>query len=309
MGIENMEEVGRGTFAKVMKGVLDGQMVAVKIMHLEDNNALELSSDFYKEVWLMSCMRHMNLVQLVAVVESPLAMVMEYMSDGDLYTYLHTPACELPWERVMQFALDIAWGMRYLHSFVPPICHRDLKSPNVLLTQDKALNRLTAKVADFGLSRAATGELTRKVVDNPRWLAPEILKQHGHNETSDVFSYGMIMWELLTREDIWQSENWDYRVEERVIRGERPPIPSSADREYSDLMCRCWSGLPALRPTFDEIARALDDKKTGRTVGWEDFLRETEKPSGKGRKEETWMEALTSTTQTESWIDVLRATK
>ena len=67
--IENMEEVGRGTFAKVMKGVLDGQMVAVKIMHLEDNNALELSSDFYKEVWLMSCMRHMNLVQLVAVVE------------------------------------------------------------------------------------------------------------------------------------------------------------------------------------------------------------------------------------------------
>jgi serine/threonine protein kinase len=234
-----------------------------------------------QEASLMATLQHPNVVHLLGFCISPPCMAVEYCPRGSLDDVLaqgladSESAKRLTWIRRLRMAKDIAAGLLHLHSRVPPILHRDVKSPNMLVTAD-----YTVKVADMGLSKLAEevqgGMRNRSTMGgggNPRWLAPEILNGKNASKESDVFSFAMVQLELLTWQLPWNEENF-WSVSSAVQRGERPTIPSfgqlpgfdkamtSAQKEsvskYIELMTRCWAQDPVQRPDMSVVADELE---------------------------------------------------
>ncbi|KAG4996827.1 hypothetical protein JHK82_027620 [Glycine max] len=162
--------------------------------------------EFLKEVSLMKRLRHPNIVLLMGAVIQPskLSIVTEYLSS--LYELLHMPnvGSSLSEKRCLSMAYDVASGMNYLHQMRPPIVHRDLKSPNLLVDDS-----YTVKVCDFGLSRtkANTFLSSKTAAGTPEWMAPEVIRGELSNEKCDVFSFGVILWELVTLQQPWRQLN------------------------------------------------------------------------------------------------------
>jgi serine/threonine protein kinase len=152
-----------------------------------------------------------------------MVLLMEKASEGPLYKYLHDARKALNWPLRIKIALDVARGMGELHSFRPPIVHRDLKSPNVLLCSTD-LGGTVAKVSDFGTSLLLLNEALReesqatRTVSLPTWLAPEVIAGREYTEKSDVYAFGIIMWELLTRQHPFSEYQWMSEVKERKKR-------------------------------------------------------------------------------------------
>ena len=176
-------------------------------------------------------------------------------------------AAELTWQRRLAMVADAAAGMLHLHTRTPPILHRDLKSPNLLVAGD-----WTVKVADMGLSklmdeatRGSSG--TTGGASNPRWLAPEVLSGESPTAASDVFSFGVVLWELLTWKLPWFDTPTVWNIVGKVQNGGRPALPplselpglkpSDSLDAYIALMERCWAQDPATRPDFKTIAAEL----------------------------------------------------
>ena len=167
-----------------------------------------------QEASLMASLQHPNVVHLLGFCISPPCMAVEYCPRGSLYDVLAQArtdpegAKRLSWIRRLRMAKDVAAGMLHLHSRTPPILHRDVKSPNILVTAD-----LTVKVADMGLSKLAEEAQGGSKVStmgggaNPRWLAPEILDGQKASMESDVFAFGVVLWEMLTWELPWSEDN------------------------------------------------------------------------------------------------------
>jgi len=218
----------------------------------------------------MSNMSHKNIVTLVAICSQPLCMILEFCNNGNLYDWIRhdshkitTPLSDEDFIVRENFALDIAKGMAYLHSTTPPIIHRDLKSPNVLLTTDPNNNNtLIAKIADFGLSRGLVWaeNLVGKVVDNPIWLAPEVLIGAPYNEKVDVYAFGIIMWELISGKDFMGDDTFMSRIEERIISGEREKFPKNLKipSYYEILVKQCWDPDPMARPPFENCIKTIE---------------------------------------------------
>ncbi|MBA0580827.1 hypothetical protein Gorai_023028, partial [Gossypium raimondii] len=164
----------------------------------------ERYKEFLSEVAIMKRLRHPNIVLFMGAVTHPpnLSIVTEYLSRGSLYRLLRKPGVRevLDERRRLSMAYDVAKGMNYLHRRNPPIVHRDLKSPNLLV--DK---KYTVKVCDFGLSRlkANTFLSSKSAAGTPEWMAPEVLRDEPSNEKSDVYSFGVILWELATLQQPW----------------------------------------------------------------------------------------------------------
>jgi len=154
--------------------------------------------------------------------------------------------------------MDIAKGMHFLHFTTwPPVIHRDLKSPNVLLSSLDPTAEVCAKVADFGLSQAFSSSTRGRSVANPVWLAPEIMKNEDYTEKADVYSYGVILWELSSRAQFFGHLKFMSALENSIIEGERPPIGRDVPEEFATLIKRCWDGDPDKRPPFTEIVQIL----------------------------------------------------
>jgi len=261
--LKDMKQIGEGGFALVYKATWKGQMVAVKQMTLERMDdftcepvsILQIFSEFRREVWLMSFIRHPKLVSLFGICMEPFCMIMEFMDAGSLYDFVRT---KLTWEEKYLLALDVAEGMAYLHSSVPPLIHRDLKSPNVLMQTQP--HRAVAKVADFGLSRALefAPQISGKVVDNPIWLPPEILEKKSYDEKVDVYAFGVIMWEIATGQDFFGDITFMAELEKMIIRGDRPPVPEDVPPPYTTLLKQCWDNNPKNRPPFTKCVQRLE---------------------------------------------------
>eukprot|EP01128_Nolandella_sp_AFSM9_P001133 TRINITY_DN11242_c0_g1_i1.p1 TRINITY_DN11242_c0_g1~~TRINITY_DN11242_c0_g1_i1.p1 ORF type:complete len:633 (-),score=57.05 TRINITY_DN11242_c0_g1_i1:47-1882(-) len=262
------KEIGRGGFAVVYKGYYKNSEVAIKQLTAgqssgdtsESDHFSDYFAEFRREVWLMSKMKHKNVVQLEGVVTQPLCMVLEFCGGGDLYTYLHkrpVPSTPKGWATHESFALDIAQGCEYLHSTTPPIIHRDLKSPNILIKQEAG--GLVCKLADFGLSRGLvwSENLEGKVVDNPIWLAPEILQHMKYSEKVDVYAFGVILWEIVSHGDFFGHVDFMTLIEDMVIKGQRPEIPETTPEYLQDLIEQSWADSPAMRPSFRQLTKRL----------------------------------------------------
>ncbi|XP_076921752.1 putative serine/threonine-protein kinase SIS8 [Bidens hawaiensis] len=146
--------------------------------------------------------------------------------------------------------------MNYLHNCQPPIVHRNLKSSNLLADKNWAL-----KVGDFGLSRIKheTYLATNTGTGTPHWMAPEILRDEQVDEKSDVYSYGVILWEIATEKIPWENLNPMQVVRAVGFENERLEIPSDVDPQWASLIQSCWSSEPRSRPTFQEILVKLKD--------------------------------------------------
>eukprot|EP01094_Clydonella_sp_ATCC50884_P010612 TRINITY_DN2033_c1_g1_i1.p1 TRINITY_DN2033_c1_g1~~TRINITY_DN2033_c1_g1_i1.p1 ORF type:complete len:2147 (+),score=597.65 TRINITY_DN2033_c1_g1_i1:403-6441(+) len=160
----------------------------------------------------------------------------------------------LPWTLRISIAIGAARGMAYLHS--KGIIHRDLKSPNILITAD-----WDAKITDFGGSRATSiqsrGLMTKTNIGTTRWLAPEVHLGLEYTQAVDVYSFGIVLWELLAGKIPFADVPWDAEVVDGVVKGVRPPLPPYTPPELGKLIVECWDGDPAKRPDFKYVLAKL----------------------------------------------------
>ena len=175
-------------------------------------------------------------------------LVMEFMEYGSLYDLLHNETIMLDGELIFPILQDIVSGARFLHAANPKIIHGDLKAGNVLVD-----GRFRAKISDFGLSAkkkvsGATG--------TPYWMAPELLRnESGNTAESDVYSFGIILFELYSRQDPYEGED-PSRVLDMIvdkIMMKRPPVPEGCPTRIAEIMKECVYDSPDKRPTFEEI--------------------------------------------------------
>uniref|UniRef100_A0A4W5QHC0 Protein kinase domain-containing protein n=1 Tax=Hucho hucho TaxID=62062 RepID=A0A4W5QHC0_9TELE len=179
----------------------------------------------------------------------------EYAGGGSLYEYLSSEQSkEMDMEQVMTWAVEIAKGMHYLHSEAPvKVIHRDLKSRNVVLTADKVL-----KICDFGASKFQSHTTHMTVVGTFPWMAPEVIQSLPVSETCDTYSYGVVLWEMLTREVPFKGFEGLQVAWLVVEKQERLTIPTSCPPSFADLMKRCWQAEPKERPVFKQVLGTLE---------------------------------------------------
>eukprot|EP00250_Pteridium_aquilinum_P014196 c21837_g1_i2 orf=605-3484(-) len=249
------EQIGQGSCGTVYHGLWNGSDVAIKVF-TEQEYSLELLEDFRKEVALMKRLRHPNIVLFMGAVTAPahLSIVTEFLPRGSLFRLLHRNTQGMDLRRCSRMALDIARGMNYLHHCNPPIVHRDLKSSNLLVDKN-----WTVKVADFGLSRIkhATYLTTKSGKGTPQWMAPEVLRSELSDEKADVYSFGIIMWELATGKIPWDGLHSMQVVGAVGFMDQRLQIPDDLDQEWVSMIQQCWHSDPRLRPTFQDIMGQL----------------------------------------------------
>lgn len=263
--IELQEEIGKGAFGVIHKGFYCGQEIAVKTMKNRDEVNEKSFQDFRKEAYMMSGMKHPNIVNMIGFCLEPFSIVMEYLPCGNLYKHLKvTKNQPSNWEFILKVALDVARGMHYLHDSDPPFIHRDLKSPNIILVDFDPNSEICAKIADFGLSSrmyipSLQEKSSNRNVGNPIWLAPEIINEDEFTEKSDIYSYGIILWELYTKEHPFAEYNYNFmfELEDMIKSGKRPSIPADMPEPYSSLIQACWCGDPCDRPSFMEIVKRI----------------------------------------------------
>ncbi|KAA8539185.1 hypothetical protein F0562_025877 [Nyssa sinensis] len=251
------EKIGEGSFGIVQRAKWRGFDVAVKIL-MEQHFLAERFEEFLREVAIMKHLRHPNIVLFMGAVTQPpnLSIVTEYLSRGSLHKLLQMPDAEvmLNYRLRLNMAYDVANGMNYLHQRRPPIVHRDLKSPNLLVD-----SKYTVKVCDFGLSRSKANTFlsSHTAAGTPQWMAPEVLCDEPSDEKSDVYSFGVILWELMTLQQPWRNLNPHQVVAVVGFKGERLQIPSKVNPRVAALIEVCWANEPRKRPSFSFIMEYL----------------------------------------------------
>ncbi|KAF5464762.1 hypothetical protein F2P56_014814 [Juglans regia] len=251
------EQIGQGSCGTVYHGLWYGSDVAVKVFSKQEYSD-DVIHSFRQEVSLMKRLRHPNVLLFMGAVTSSehLCIVTEFLPRGSLFRLLQRNTTKLDWRRRVHMALDIARGMNYLHRFNPPIIHRDLKSSNLLVDKN-----WTVKVGDFGLSRLKHDTYLRTTTGKgtPQWMAPEVLHNEPSDEKSDVYSYGVILWELATKKIPWDNLNSMQVIGAVGFMHQRLEIPKDTDPQWASIIESCWHGDPACRPTFQELLQRLKD--------------------------------------------------
>ncbi|TDH05583.1 hypothetical protein EPR50_G00123880 [Perca flavescens] len=242
------ENCGGGSFGSVYRALWISQDKEVAVKKL-------LKID--KEAEILSVLSHKNIIQFYgAVLESPnYGIVTEYASAGSLYEYLSSEQSEeMDMEQVMTWAIQIAKGLHYLHAEAPvKVIHRDLKSRNVVMTADKVL-----KICDFGASKFLSHTTHMTVVGTFPWMAPEVIQSLPVSETCDTYSYGVVLWEMLTREVPFKGFEGLQVAWLVVEKQERLTIPTSCPASFAELMRKCWQADPKERPQFKQVLVTLE---------------------------------------------------
>ncbi|EGG25213.1 RasGEF domain-containing protein [Cavenderia fasciculata] len=263
--IKLLKEIGRGAFGVVYEAEWNGETVALKKLiprTIDDQNSTDMSADEQKEdrLKVFREFRHE-----VGFCIQPLCMALEIVKYGSLYSLLSNPTIEVSWGLRLQIASEIAKGMQHLHSHNPSVIHRDLKSPNILMHATVEGPAPVSTIIDYGTSTALYGGAAlARCVDQPLWLAPEVMASMAYSEPSDVYAFGIILWELYTRAhpyDEFQFGQWMSKLEDEIIRGLRPTIPTTCPPEYAELIQSCWTHEPNSRPTFTSVVETLTNLK------------------------------------------------
>ncbi|XP_006364514.1 serine/threonine-protein kinase STY46 [Solanum tuberosum] len=266
-------KIASGSYGDLYKGTYCSQEVAIKILKSERLNA-ELQTEFAQEVYIMRKVRHKNVVQFIGACTRPpnLCIVTEYMSGGSVYDYLHKQRGSFKLPTLLKVAIDVSKGMNYLHQ--NNIIHRDLKAANLLMDENEVV-----KVADFGVARvkAQTGVMTAET-GTYRWMAPEVIEHKPYDHKADVFSFGVVLWELLTGKIPYEYLTPLQAAIGVVQKGLRPTIPKHTPLKLAELLETCWQQDPTSRPDFSAIVDIL--QQIAKEVGHEKADRCKEKASG-----------------------------
>ncbi|XP_073027905.1 uncharacterized protein [Primulina eburnea] len=258
------EQIGQGSCGTVYHALWYGSDVAVKVFSRQEYSD-DLIFSFRQEVSLMKRLRHPNILLFMGAVTSPqrLCIVTEFLPRGSLFRLLQRNVTKLDWRRRILMALDIARGMNYLNHCNPPIIHRDLKSSNLLVDKN-----WTVKVGDFGLSRVKyeTYLTTKTGKGTPQWMAPEVLRNERSDEKADVYSYGVILWELVTQKIPWENLNSMQVIGAVGFMNQRLEIPRDVDPLWASIIESCWHIEPQCRPSFQELMEKLREVQKQYTV-------------------------------------------
>ncbi|XP_060534424.1 tyrosine-protein kinase transmembrane receptor Ror-like isoform X2 [Cylas formicarius] len=272
-----IKELGEGAFGKVYQGELKTKMgkVFVAVKSLKENASEKTQADFQREIELISLLKHPNIICLLGVVMrsepkmEPSCMLFEYMSEGDLHEFLIANSPEnakcLSHDQFLDIAIQIAQGMEYLSG--NHYVHRDLAARNCLVSKD-----LEVKISDFGLSRDMYScdyyRVQSKSLLPVRWMPPESILYGKFTTESDVWSYGVVLWEIYS---YGLQPYYGYNNQEVIsmIRSRKLlPCPDSAPSYCYALMVECWAEQANRRPNFAEITERLKVwKQSGCTNG------------------------------------------
>ena len=264
--IKILRKIGEGNSSDIFLGIYRGIEIAEKRLHLNKEKNI---TEFKREVSSFISLNHPYLLIFFGVIAEPkhLSIITEYCPGGNLHELLYKKKhIYLSWKIRKEFLLQIAIGMNYLHTNNPPILHRDLKSLNILLTNDiKKSNDITdIKIADLGLSVVNEKKnLSNERVGTCHWMAPEVINCQRYTTKSDVYSFGIIIWEVCTREMPYDSINNRETILYRVsVNRERPNIkrmPNDTPEKLKQLMEQCLEHEPNKRPSFENIIKIIKE--------------------------------------------------
>ncbi|KAL1457206.1 hypothetical protein WDU94_001861 [Cyamophila willieti] len=241
--ISELQWLGSGAQGAVFSGKLKGETVAVKKVREQKET----------DIRHLRKLNHPNIVKFKGVcTQAPCyCIVMEYCAYGPLYNLLKDGE-EVPPQRLYNWARQIAAGMNYLHS--KQIIHRDLKSPNVLIGTKEV-----AKISDFGTSREWNNKSTKmSFAGTVAWMAPEVIRNEQCSDKIDIWSFGIVLWELLTCETPYKDVDSSAIIWGVGSNSLHLPIPSTCPDGFQLLMKMCWSNSPSSRPSFKQIQAHLD---------------------------------------------------
>uniref|UniRef100_A0A8C6UJF2 Mitogen-activated protein kinase kinase kinase 12 n=1 Tax=Neogobius melanostomus TaxID=47308 RepID=A0A8C6UJF2_9GOBI len=241
--ISDLQWVGSGAQGAVFLGKFHGEEVAVK--KVRDIKETEIKH--------LRKLKHPNIITFKGVcTQAPCyCILMEYCAQGQLYEVLRlgrkiTPSLMVDW------AMGIAGGMNYLH--LHKIIHRDLKSPNMLITHDDLV-----KISDFGTSKELSDKSTKmSFAGTVAWMAPEVIRNEPVSEKVDIWSFGVVLWEMLTGEIPYKDVDSSAIIWGVGNNSLQLPIPESCPDGFKILLRQCWNCKPRNRPSFRQILLHLD---------------------------------------------------
>ncbi|KAJ0402919.1 hypothetical protein P43SY_005904 [Pythium insidiosum] len=303
-GLEIGDKIGEGV-AVVYHGKWRGADVAVKMKSLMIDRSEDLKEfqdacnlEIQQEAAVMKTLCHPNIVLFMEAgfYKGSICIISEYCARGSLRDVLmRANVTQLSWSTKLRLALGIAHGIQYLHNSNPPMIHRDLKSPNVLVDDS-----WHAKIADFGTlrfaeivsgvqhsqsrqekARRASNRASRRqennskkhgsslgegdamvmtgLVGTTRWMAPEVIRGDKiYTNKADIYSLGLIFWELIEGRLPFESTRWNHEIEGLVLQGMRPAIRTELCPErWKLLVATCWQSDPTVRPTISQVITSL----------------------------------------------------
>lgn len=257
-----IETLGTGRVSTIYRAVWKGSsnefvapantcMLALKVAMVNPATADTSHIDeLRREADIAARLQHPRICDLagVAADEDCFCLAYEFCEGGSLLSLLSDSSRYYDY---LPIALDIANGMAYLHS--RNVIHRDLKPSNILLTRDHR-----AKIADFGMSVANTGQELTAETGTYRYMAPEVIRHESYSSNADVYSFGICLWQLITREVPFATMT-PIQAAYAVASGQRPPIPASTPSRLRQIITSCWDQDSHRRPSFTYIAMALAD--------------------------------------------------
>lgn len=279
--LELAQRLGGGVYGDTHVGHWNDTKVAVSRITI-NIHANQVNTEMLKflrdEVWFLSRQRHRNIVSMMGLcVDNRLPYIISEFVNGESVKYfIQHRGTSLTWPLRIKICLQTSDGMAYLHSTKPTILHRDLRCANIFIT-DKSI----VKVGDFGLIKLIQPFREACKADDcccqshhsacpmsMRWTAPEILQNPSSKEcdgiittSSDVFSFGMVMLELVTMEDPFDEVESEQQVADLIQEGAEPELPRDVEflPQYKTLMKQCWNSNPEHRPTFKQVATRLKE--------------------------------------------------
>jgi len=260
--LETEKYLGTGAYGAIFLGQWKSKncKVAIKMVHVESTETMGM---LCTELNGMANFKHKHICQLYGVSlisEEELWMVLEYVEGPNLHEYLISQK-PVPWAAQVSFALQAAKALNYLHSQNPPQLHKDIKSLSFLVDA----STLTVKLTEFGISQASEFVTSQtNVIGSLRWAAPEIakppkLREPKWSEKSDIYSLGMVFFEILTGEFPFRYDSNFGSIAKKIKEGVRPVIPQHCPNKFADIMLQCWETDPGKRPTTQDLVTILTD--------------------------------------------------
>ncbi|KAF7389948.1 hypothetical protein HZH68_011805 [Vespula germanica] len=250
-----LEKIGRGNFGDVYKAQLKTCKTDVAVKTCKVTLPDEQKRKFLQEGRILKQYDHPNIVKLIGICvqKQPIMIVMELVPGGSLLTYLRKNASSITQREQLRMCKDAAAGMRYLES---KYCiHRDLAARNCLVGYESIV-----KISDFGMSREEEEYIVSDGMKQIpiKWTAPEALNFGKYTSLCDVWSYGVLMWEIFSKGGNPYSGMSNSQAREKIDAGYRMPAPENTPDEIYRLMLRCWEYEPEKRPHFDQIYTVVE---------------------------------------------------
>lgn len=247
------EYVGGGASGEVFRATWQGkdQQTAIETAAKKIRFRGEIPEQLKREIGYLKDLDHRNIIKYYDTIleQDHVVIVTEYAAKGSLDHYLRGMT-KLPDKLLQAWLIDLAEGVDYLQR--KEIAHRDLKSPNCVITSEDVL-----KICDFGIARDLSSTKATSMKGTYKWLAPEVIKDQELSPKSEIYAFGIIVWEMVTCEELYKGSLESYVMYQVCNHGLRPEIPAYCQGFLNELMERCWHADRQMRPSSGDILRML----------------------------------------------------